>query len=61
MLFDDPQFDAIYEDSYQFVLDGISFSIRCRIDSFGVTYFPDAINQVGIICKCIFLARVLYG
>lgn len=47
MLFEDPQFQAIYEDSYQFVLDGITFSIRCKVDSFGVTYFPDAIHPSG--------------
>jgi len=47
MLFDDPQFHAIYEDSHQFVLDGVTFIIRCKVNSFGVTYFPDAIGPDG--------------
>jgi hypothetical protein len=38
---------AIYEDTYSFELDGIAFTIRCKIDSFGVHYFPDAWHRSG--------------
>lgn len=40
--FNDPRFQAIYRDTYTFTLDGVIFTIRCKIDSFGVVYFPDA-------------------
>lgn len=46
-LLNDPQFKTIYEDVYTFVLDGITFTIKCRIDSFGTHYYPDAHNQQG--------------
>ncbi len=46
-ILNDAQFKAIYEDSYIFDLDGITFAIGCKIDSFGVMYFPDAISPGG--------------
>ncbi len=44
---DDPQLRPLYEDSYTFTLDGITFTIRCKIDTFGVHYFPDAWSSTG--------------
>ena len=42
MIFDDPQFQAIFEDASTFTLDGVAFTIRCKVNSFGATYYPDA-------------------
>jgi len=43
----DPSFKAIFEDMYTFTLDGITVSVRCKIDSWGVHYYPDAISSIG--------------